>query len=97
MADVTPIRPDVAPKKWPQKANDLDLEAACHLSCAKAVADLVGTIGNHPEVLEDLDTQTLFVAMDSIVRSIEAAESLNREVWKQLLDRSSEREEAVDA
>jgi hypothetical protein len=65
--------------------------------CAKAVADLVGTIGNHPEMLEELGTETLFVAMDSVVRSIEAAENLHREIWKlQMLDRASEREEAVD-
>lgn len=97
MSGVTPIRPDVAPKTWPQKADDLNLEAACHLSCAKAVADLVGTIGNRPELLEQLGTETLFVAMDSVARSIGAAENLHREVWKLLLDRSSEREEAVDA
>jgi hypothetical protein len=80
MADktVTPIRPPTARAR--DKADDLDLEAACHLTCAKAIADLVQSLADH-KLLDELAQHTVSAAMDDIRRNIDAAEALYRKVW----------------
>ena len=80
MADktVTPIRLPTARARG--KADHLDLEAACHLTCAKAVADLMQSLASH-KLLDELAEHTVSVAMDDIRRNIDAAAALYRKVW----------------